>query len=377
MVVSNMHMKRHILMAATAAIIFAACATQPQEPENYAYLKLSEAVADGSYLYAMQDGLCYGQAWHLTDEELDADQVDKSDIRAVCGDFPAIAGFDLGEIELGGDRNLDGVVFSFMRKAALAHAERGGIVTFSWHSRNPLTGGTAWDVTSDKVAEAILPGGEKHDLYMQWMAVVADFLDSLRDADGNLIPIIWRPFHENTGSWFWWGKDLCSPEQYKALWAMMYDYLVGERGLDTMLWAYSPSSTNLLENAMERYPGDEIIDIIGVDRYAMAKETELGEEFILGMRSDLEYLSGVAADHGILLAVTETGHEGQTFPEWWTKELQPALEGFPVCYFLTWRNAWDEDHPQHWFSAFPGAPTEADFVAFHESDKTVFLSDLN
>ena len=366
---------KKLLFAAAVCAAFASCAGVPQE--NYAYSVLSRAAADGKYLYAMQDGLCYGQGWHLEDSELDGDNVGRSDVSSVCGDFPAIAGFDLGEIELGGDRNLDGVVFSYMRKAALAHAERGGIVTFSWHSRNPLSGGTAWDVSSDKVAEAILPGGEKHDEYMQWMAVVADFLDSLRDADGKLIPIIWRPYHENTGSWFWWGRDLCSPEQYKTLWAMMHDYLVGERGLDSMLWAYSPSSTNLLENAMERYPGDGIIDIIGVDRYAKAKETELGGDYILGMRSDLEFLSGVAKEHGLLLAVTETGQEGQTYPEWWTKELQRALEGFPVCYFLTWRNAWDEDHPEHWFSCYPGAATEADFVAFHESDRTVFLSDLD
>lgn len=367
-----------IIMLAAIAAVLPACkqAQESAEAMKPALVKLEKAVTDGKYMYVMQDALCYGQGWHIEAGALASDPVDKCDIKSVCGDYPAIVGFDLGGIEKADTCNLDGVDYAFMRRAAIEHARRGGLVTFSWHLRNPLTGGDAWDVSSDKVVASVLPEGECHEMFMQWLCRLADFLDTMRDDDGTLIPIIFRPWHENTGSWFWWGARLCTVDQYRQLWQMTYDYLVKERGLDSMAWAYSPSSTALKECGLERYPGDEIIDIIGVDRYAAGKQTEISENFISGMHGDLEYLGEFAKEHEILLAVTETGQESQTCPGWWTKELMPALEGLPVCYVLTWRNAWDAEHPGHWFSAFPGAPNEADFVEFYKSDKTLFLNDI-
>ena len=109
-----------------------------------------------------------------------------------------MVGFDLGGIELGNEANLDGVPFGLMRKAALTHLERGGIVTFSWHPRNPLTGGDAWDISSDQVVRSILPGGEKHAEFTLWLKRAADFIQSL----GPGAAVIFRPWHENIGSWF-------------------------------------------------------------------------------------------------------------------------------------------------------------------------------
>ena len=369
----NLLMKTNIIIAAVLLVTACSPASTVQTP--VVIDRLQKAADAGRHMYAMQDALCYGQGWHIEEEDLLTDPIDKSDISLVCGDFPAIAGFELGDLELDRKCNLDGVNFEFMRKAATTHAERGGIVTFSWHCNNPVTGGNAWDVTCDSVVEAVLPGGEKHEIFAGWLETVADFLDTMRDSEGNLIPIIFRPWHENTGSWFWWGKDLCSDEQYKALWQMTYDCLAVKHGLQ-MAWAYSPGSTLLRECAMARYPGDEIIDIIGVDNYARGHWPEADQSFIDGLQSDLEYLSEVAGEHGLLMAVTETGTEGQEYDKWWTGQLLPAIEGYNVCYVLTWRNAWDADHPGHWFSTFPGAPTEADFVEYYKSDNTLFLNDI-
>ena len=93
----------------------------------------------------------------MTDVENDA--LERSDVRDVAGKYPAIVGFDLGGIELGNACNLDGVPFDLMRRAALKHVERGGTVTFSWHPRNPYTGGDAWDISSSEVVRSVLPGG--------------------------------------------------------------------------------------------------------------------------------------------------------------------------------------------------------------------------
>lgn len=367
----------HLLPILSLAVLVACGNRTAVEPSqrDYALQKLEKAVANGSYMYAMQDALCYGKNWHPQESELEACVFENCDIKDVTGDYPAVAGFDLGGIELGNEANLDGVNFDFMRRAAVCHASRGGIVTFSWHLRNPLTGGDAWDVSSDQVVRSILEGGECHEKFMGWLGNTADFLESCKNENGKLIPIIFRPWHENTGSWFWWGAGLSSRDDYKALWQLTYNYLAKERGLD-MVWAYSPSTTLLKEEAFERYPGDEIIDIIGIDRYAQAHVTEVDHANIDGMQEQLAYVAGFAKEHSLLLAVTETGQEGQSCPTWWTEELMPGIGDLPVCYVLTWRNAWDPDHPGHWFSTFKGASSEEDFLKFYNSEKTSFLNDI-
>jgi beta-mannanase len=89
------------------------------------------------------------------------------------------------------------------------------VITISWHLNNPLTGKSAWDPAPGTV-ESILPGGEKNALYKSWLDKVAAFMLDLKGKNGEYIPVIFRPFHELNGSWFWWGKDNCSPEEFKT-----------------------------------------------------------------------------------------------------------------------------------------------------------------
>lgn len=358
---------RTIALAAAASI--AVSCSGPKAEVGGLFERMKSLSETGAVMYAHQDDLSYGHSWTP-----DSEECVQSDVLDVCGDYPAIVGFDLGGIELGNPENLDGVDFDHMRRAAAAHIGRGGIVTYSWHARNPLTGGDAWDVSSDQVVAAVLEGGEKHEEFMEWLERVADFLESVKDGEGRTAPCIFRPWHENNGSWFWWGADLCSVEDYKALWALTYDYLVGERGLDGMVWAYSPGSTHLRDIGMERYPGDDIISLIGEDRYDHGSDDAVHTDFVEGMRSDMEFLAGFASEHGLLLAVTETGQEGISCPNWWTGSLLPAVEGLPVSYVLTWRNA--HDRPTHFFGPWKGAACEEDFVEFCNSEKTLFLKDI-
>lgn len=316
---------------------------------------LQTASEEGRFFYGHQDALMYGHNWKL---EADETAYDRSDVFEVCGEYAAILGYDLGEIELGGDKNLDGNSFEQMYQAAVKHHERGGILTFSWHPRNPLTGGDAWDVSSDQVVKSILPGGEKHEMYMGWLKIAADYLSRFD------FPIIFRPLHENSGSWFWWGAGLCTPEQYIQLWQMIYNYFVIERGLNNLVWAYSPNGILNASQYMLTYPGDEYVDIMGFDYYCRSAE------FINDMRSQMETLLPLCQEHGKILAVSETGYEGIPDADWWTNQLLPACEGFPIAYVLTWRNAWDQE--THFFGPWKGAECETDFVEFYNSDKTIF-----
>lgn len=366
-------MKKLNLLTFTAlcASMVMSCKSETPAPSNPIKDALEAAVANGQYMYAMQDATPYGHSWQAAPE----DEATRCDVKDVCGDMPAILGFDLGGLELGDAQNLDGVSFDMMRKWIIEHDANGGIITLSWHLRNPLTGGDTWDVSTEGVVASILEGGENHEKFMGWLGKVDAFISSLKDAEGKQIPLIFRPWHENTGGWFWWAPQLCSQEDYKALWKLTYDTL----HRDGMLWAYSPSTTLLKEEAFARYPGDEIIDIIGVDHYdSYVDDPKSSAEphafFTEALRASLEYINPFAQEHGLLLAVTETGMESIPCPTWWTEALQPALEGLPVCYLLTWRNAWDR--PTHFFSPFPGAVCEKDFVDFYNSEKTLFLKDL-
>ena len=344
---------------------------------------LAKAAASGKFLYGHQDDLVYGKEWNVGTDSLSIAEfpIDKSDIKSVCGEFPAIAGFDIAGIEIGNELNIDGVPFALMRKAAETHVSRGGLVTFSWHPRNPFTGGDAWDVSSTEAVRSILEGGENHDKFMDWLSRAADFLESVKGEDGKPVPAIFRPFHENTASWFWWGAELCTPEQYKELYSLTHDYMVKTRGLKNLVWAYSPNSGFDGSQIGSRYPGDDYVDIIGLDHYCFAPADTtislqdrlvLADEFYVNvLRGSMESLGNFAEEHGKLLALCETGFEGIPDPQWWTKTLLKGLEGIPVCYVLTWRNAWDK--VSHYYAPFPGSGDEEDFRAFHDDDRTVFL----
>ncbi len=352
------------IIISTFFALFAGCSQKSNKtPAEHLYSHLESLVEEGKIMFGHQDDLMYGHTWKLDD-----DAYVQSDIKAVCGKYPAVYGMDLGGIELDESSNLDNNNFEHMRASALAHYKRGGVITFSWHLRNPLTGGDSWDVSSDRIVASILPGGEKHDYFMTWLEKAADFMDSIRTEEGEPIPLIFRPWHEHTGSWFWWGQNLCTTEEYKELWKLTYEYMVVERGLNQLLWAYSPGAGGLTsELFMERYPGNEIIDIVGFDAYQVFTEEVYKKE----MRNALKIICDFAKNNKKLAAITETGYEGIPNTTWWTEVLYDIIKDYPISYVLIWRNACDR--PTHYYAPFPGQISAEDFKVFSEKDKMMFL----
>ncbi len=328
----------------------------------YDFLHLS--AASGTPLFGHQDDLMYGHSWNATKEN--DSTLMRSDVLSVAGSYPFVLGLDLGGLEVDSPVNLDGNDFDLMRLSAIRHHERGGVVTISWHLRNPLTGGDAWDVSDSRTVESILPGGSHHEKFIGWLDRVSDFIASLKDESGKQIPIIWRPWHEHTGGWFWWGDGLCTPEQFNSLWRMTYDYMQNERKLEGLLWAISPNSIGGdFSRWEERYPGDGYVDIAGLDCYCstyVPMEQAL-PQYVDDMRRCLQSLSIFAKEHHKILALTETGYEGLTYGQWWTEAFAPAMEGFPLAYALVWRNT--DEMPRgmtHFYAPWSGGPSERDFV---------------
>jgi len=363
-------MRKYLFLLA-AVLCLTACRSggKPMEtPKDQLVHRLFSYAEAGVIAYGHQDDLSYGHAWRVTDWE--NDPLERSDVKDVSGHYPMVLGFDLGGIELADSCNLDGVPFGLIRKAALKHIERGGIVTFSWHPRNPLTGGDAWDVSSDQVVRSVLKGGDKYADFLLWLRRAADFIESL----GPETPVIFRPWHENTGSWFWWGEKLCSADEYRELYRHTWLYLTQERKLTNILWCYSPGGPIPPQVFLQRYPGDEFVDILGTDIYEFVGPDGLEESrvrFAGQVREMLTTLNSLATEHHKLMCLSETGLEGLPDPLWWTEGLYPAIRDFPVSYVLTWRNA--HDKPGHFYAPWKGFEGAADFKEFSEKEEIVLL----
>ena len=115
-----------------------------------------KAQADsGVYMFGHHDDVVYGIGWE-SDYDNDSTIGTKSDVKSVCNDFPAVLSFDLGHIELGDDKNLDGVPFKRIRQEIINHFDHGGMITLSWHLDNPLSGGTSWVADSLKNVEKMI-----------------------------------------------------------------------------------------------------------------------------------------------------------------------------------------------------------------------------
>lgn len=311
-----------------------------------------------------------------------------SDTKIVCGKNPAVCGWDISCLELDRETNLDGETFPEIRRHIIAAYERGAVNCISWHAANPLTLSDSWskgDWSYIPAVASIIPGGEKHAMFREWLDKIAGFLSSLKTSGGNLIPVIFRPYHEHTGAGFWWGKGKCTAEEFIALWHFTVEYLRDDKGLGNILWAYSPDEIHFIWDGAEKYediymefwPGDEYVDILGLDAYD-AEGRRYSE-----VTPDLcRMISRIASEKGKVAALTETGIENNS-PEhssyynktWWTSVLLPAVENTGLAYVMVWRNGGFPSDGSHYFSVWKGCYSEADFLDFASRDFLLFEGD--
>jgi mannan endo-1,4-beta-mannosidase len=328
------------------------------------FLKMKELTKQG-FMIGHQDDMAYGVGWKAPNG--------KSDVYKVCADYPAVFGWDLGHIEKGSPVNLDSVPFSDMAKYAIEVNAMGGINTFSWHLDNPLTGGSAWDVTKNGVVKSILPGGANHAEFNNWLDKVAAFFLGLKDKNDEAIPVIFRPFHENTGNWFWWGKVHCTSDEYKQIWIYTINYLTETKNLHNLIFAYSPAgSFKNLDEYSERYPGNDYVDIAGFDIYQDAGQRN--SVFARLLKEKLTILNEFSKANDKLAAITEIGFEQIPEPKWWTGVIYPVTKDYNVSYALFWRNA--ANKPNHYYMPYPGQKSETDFRDFYSLPGTLFLKDI-
>lgn len=330
-------------------------------------------ISERGIMFGHQDDMAYGVGWKAEDG--------RSDVKETAGSYPAVHGWDVGS-RLGLDANIDDVRFTNMRRWIRDAYKMGTINTFSWHLDNLTTGGNSWDKTPS-VAD-VLPGGQKHADLLQQLDLLADMLNKQK-VFFSKIPIIFRPWHEHNGDWFWWGKGNCTEEEYIALFRFTVDYLKNEKGIHHLLYAFSPDRSRLRmdtlarENYLYGYPGDDYVDILGIDNYGDVGRAggphtpKQQREYFIG---SLKLVTMLAREKGKVAALSETGLEGVTNPEWFTKIiLEPIKENredIQLAWLLVWRNA----NTTHHYAPYPGHPSVPDFERFEVDEFTFFEKDM-
>ena len=159
------------------------------------------------------------------------------------------------------------------------------------------------DLSNDSL-KTILPGGENNEVYNAYLDIIADYANQLAM---DKIPVMFRPLHENTGSWFWWGSTN-SEESYKSLYRYTRDYLES-KGVHNLLYVYSPCGpVSSEEDFMSRYPGDEYVDVLGFDYYAdYTYGQDADESYFENLDSTCQVVSKIADEHNKIAGISECG----------------------------------------------------------------------
>lgn len=324
-------------------------------PETRALFQSLQRMTGRQILFGHQHTTCYGVGWSGDDL--------RSDVKDVTGSFPAVYGWDMGHT--GTDHLAQLMVEAF---------ERGGVNTISWHMKYPVAGGTYQAGPHQKVKD-VLPGGVLHEKLIEELDGFAAFISGLKDRQGRTVPVIFRPWHEHTGAWFWWGTASATSEEFVALWRFTVTYLRDTKRVHNLLWAYSPSRTgvsNAADYVTNRFPGFAYIDIVGLDYYT----TQDTGDLVALCRTLVE----LARQEGKVPALTEfgwiDGFSNSTRNDWYTACFLAPLKKDPVASGIAWALTWRNESPHHFWVPYPGHPAAADFMAFFEDPITAFEEDL-
>lgn len=337
-------------------------------PETRALFNSLRKLSEKHTLFGHQHATEYGRGW--------SGEPDRSDVKSVTGSHPAIIGIDVMGFS-GGSPEAIAQQKQLLRQNVIDTYKRGGVTTVAWHFSNPVSrGGFYWvDSLSLPAVKYIIPGGEAHEKYKDILRGIGEWANSLRGPKGELIPVIFRPYHEFDGGWFWWGATHCSVDEFKSLWRFTVSYLRDSLDVHNFLYAFSPDNKFITEaKFLQRYPGDEWVDMVGVDNYG-----DMGRNGRYSLDSaalKLKIVSDYALKAGKLAAFTETGLESIPNTTWWTECLLKVMKqpGVRLAYVLVWRN--DQRSPTHYYAPHPGHPSVPDFMKFYEDPYTLFENDL-
>lgn len=313
-------------------------------------------------MFGHQDAVAYGRTWH--------NEKGRSDVKETAGDYPAVVGWEIGDLELGAEHNLDSVYFSDMKRLIREVYERGSINSISWHANNIATDSSAWDCKQDTVVRSVLVGGVNHQRFLVYLDRLAEFFHALKDKNGEPIPVIFRMYHEHTGAWFWWGAKQCTPDEYNELFRMTVRYLRDVKNVHNILYAFSTAEITDRAHFLSRYPGNEWMDMVGFDTYCRDTPEQV-EQYKQIMKTGLDVVTQFAAENNKIAIMAETGQEGIKVKNYYAKVLLPLIKPYKISYVLLWRNAFNIK--KHYYIPYPTHPEAKDLIRFTKN-KRIILS---
>ena len=239
-------------------------------------------------------------------------------IEEVTGKQPALLGFELLSYSPNinytdtDDECMTEVMENYgTLKRAYEWADKKGLITMTWHWFSPLQGRSKAFFTRNTdfdASKAVIDGTDENKALISDMDVMAGLLRPFCDKQ---IPILWRPFHEAEGDWFWWGVK--GAEAYKKLYRIMYQRFTEIHHLDNLIWVWNATTREL-------YPGDDVVDIITRDMYPPAGDHSSQSE----MYNNLIKVT----DTKKIVAIGETG----TVP--FSENIVKEKVGW--CYYMNW-----------------------------------------
>jgi mannan endo-1,4-beta-mannosidase len=324
-------------------------------------------------LFGHQEPLAYGYDWIGEDG--------RSDVREVTGAYPSVYGWDFYPLTAHHADDRYGMTRDNLLRWVQQGAARGGVITFSWHAPHPVTGGSFND--KEPAVAAILPGGRAHAKFCATLDELADFFHAAAP-----IPIVFRPYHEHNGDWFWWGKGPATEQEFISLWRFTVEYLRDRKGVHNLLYAFSPDRSRLRPESEQDYfygyPGDDYVDILGLDNYYdvgshwnQAPADQQKADFI----KSLELVVKLAERHDKIPALTESGLDQLKIPHWWMDRMYAGLNANAqtrkIAYVMVWRNANRQaEGSDHFYVPHRGHPGVEDFKAFKNTDLILFEDEL-
>jgi mannan endo-1,4-beta-mannosidase len=235
------------------------------------------------------------------------------------GRWVGLIGVDYADFRTGG------LTYETPNRVAIEYWRQRGLVTVMAHLYNPAnTNGGGLRDKGVKIADLLDASTETHKRWMQELDLMADGLEALKKAG---VVVLWRPFHEMNGGWFWWGAK--EPETFIAVWRHMFDYFSKTRGLDHLLWVYGP---NHGQNTAKYYAGDSYVDLVGLDAYT---------DFI-----DKQHIKGYDEIAALPkpFGFTEYGPHGSQNPPGnydYRRFIEGVEKEFPkTCFFMCWNARW-------------------------------------
>ena len=330
-----------------------------------------------------------------------------SDTKDMTGSISAICGIDTLSLT-GAELVLDdGDTRDLVTAAAdvsKAAAEEGAIVTLSAHMPNFAVvaekglvngqydySGYTPNTTTGDVVSRIMPDGDLNNVYTGYLDIIADYANKLAEEN---IPVLFRPFHENNGSWFWWGKAFCDEEAYKNLYKYTVEYLRDVKNVHNFLYVYSPNGPFEDEaDYLSRYPGDEFIDILAFDMYH--DNPTIDDSWMNSFKETINLVDSIATSRNKLSTVSETGmrvmdslndglhHEGLAtvgnVRKDWFNEILDAVSDSNMPYFMVWANF---DSYPNFFTPFmvsedKGHEMVNNFVDFYNDERSVFANGVS